>query len=158
MPYSNSQRGKHLFSITVTLLMAAGINSLPGTAAGAPLPPAQLFFHSGTLRPHIFGNYPLYKGDTALLDSRERTAARSPGFIRREKNGDLVIAIPDVARERYSIRFFDDDKNFLFEIRQIRDPMLILEKYNFQHTGVFQYELYRESALVERSSFLVRKD
>jgi hypothetical protein len=139
MPYSNSQRGKRLFSITVTLLMLAGVNALPGTAAGVTPPPAQLFFNTGSFAPHIFRNYPLYKGDTALLDSRERQGARNPGFIHREKNGDLVIAIPNATREKYSIRFFDDDNNFLFEVRQIRDPMLILEKYNFQHTGVFQY-------------------
>jgi len=63
-----------------------------------------------------------------------------------------------VVSGKYKIRFFDDDDNFLFEVRQIRDPLLIVEKYNFRHTGLFQYELYREDLLIERSTFLIRKD
>jgi hypothetical protein len=183
MPYSTTQRGKRLFSITVSLLIAAGANALPVISAGVkPLSliaagvnpnSVQIFFRSASFVPHILRNSPLYEGDTMLLNSREiaGTATRdnhevrkdnagtSPtGFIRREKNGDLVIAIPNAVSEKYKIRFFDDDGNFLFEVRQIRDPLLIVEKYNFQHTGLFQYELYRESLLIERSTFLIRKD
>jgi hypothetical protein len=198
MLYPTTQRGKRLFSITVTLLMAAGVNALPALSAGIkPLSlissginpiSAQIFFHSGSSGPHILRNSPLYKEDTVLLNSQEipgivarsnhrvrsdqeegknsddrgnyeaRKNKEGLGFIRREKNGDLVIAIPNVVSEKYKIRFFDDDDNFLFEVRQIRDPLLIVEKYNFQHTGLFQYELYRESLLIERSTFLIRKD
>ena len=198
MLYPTTQRGKRLFSITVTLLIAAGANALPAISAGIKPPSltpsgvnpisAQIFFHSGSSGPHILRDSPLYKGDTALLNGREipgavtrsnhearndRDEGKNPddrsnhevrknkeglGFIRREKNGDLVIAIPNVVSEKYKIRFFDDDNNFLFEVRQIRDPLLIVEKYNFQHTGLFQYELYRENLLIERSTFLIRKD
>jgi len=90
-----------------------------------------------------------------LLNGRDLPVS---GFIRRERNGDIIIAIPTVEREKYKIRFFDDDDHFLFEVRQIRDPMLIVEKYNFQRSGMFQYELYRENLLIERSTFLIRKD
>ncbi|HEY4337762.1 MAG TPA: hypothetical protein VGM89_17735, partial [Puia sp.] len=56
---------------------------------------------------------------------------------------------------RYRIRFFDDRQAFLFEIRQIHDPLLIIEKYNFGHAGRFVYELYRDNGLVEKSSFQI---
>jgi hypothetical protein len=164
MPYSTTQRGKRLFSITVNLLITIGMNAAPVftagikplslSSAGAAPFSGQLFFHSGSSRPHILWNSPLYKGDTVLLNGRENPGAVS-GFIRREKNGDLVIVIPNAVREKYKIRFFDDDDHFLFEVRQIRDPLLIVEKYNFQHTGLFQYELYRENLLIERSTFLI---
>jgi hypothetical protein len=207
MPFLTPQRGKRLFCITVTLLIAAGTvagkapgeasvtasgeasgtasGEASGTASGEasveaagrkstfyvpsasekPLP-AQLYFFSNCPASHILGNYPLYEGDTTLLKSRVKPGValrknedgKTSGIIRREKNGDLVIVIPEAAREKYKIRFFDDDNNFLFEVGQIRDPLLILEKYNFQHTGLFQYELYRENQLVERSTFLIRKD
>jgi len=163
MPFLTPQRGKRLFSITVTLLIAAGAAS--GHPADRPLP-AQIYFFSTCPASHISLIYTLYEGDTTLFKSREKPGAalrkndngKTSGIIRREKNGDLVIVIPEAAREKYKIRFFDDDNNFLFEVRQIRDPLLILEKYNFQHTGLFQYELYRENQLVERSTFLIRKD
>lgn len=158
MPDSTSQRGKRLRLLAATVLIVACTKAFP----------AQNYFHSTPPGSHIFGNYPLYmySGDTALLNNGDRSGATvreahgpaSAGFIRRERNGDLVIAIPNVARERYKIRFFDDDNHFLFEVRQIRDPLLIVEKYNFQHTGSFQYELYRENVLIERNTFLIRKD
>jgi len=87
-------------------------------------------------------------GDSAL------TAGHS-GVIRHEKNGDVVIALPANALGRYRVRFFDDRNVLLFEIRQIRDPLLIIEKYNFGHAGRFQYELYWDNGLVEKASFQI---
>ena len=155
MPYPTVKRGKRLFSITVALLTAAVVNALPARAFSTTAPSPQNSFYPNAFSPHIFGSFPLYKGDTALLNGRDPSVS---GFIRREKNGDIVIAIPTVEREKYKIRFFDDDDHFLFEVRQIRDPMLIVEKYNFQRSGMFQYELYRENLLIERNTFLIRKD
>ena len=67
----------------------------------------------------------------------------------------MIISIPAGLQGRYRIRFFGDDKGLLFEIRQIQDPVLIVEKYNFRHAGLFQYELYRDKDLVEKSSFRI---
>jgi len=104
-------------------------------------------------------NFPLYNRYIVLADTALTTDRRvASGFIHRERNGDLVIMIPNAVHEKYRIRFFDADNSFLFEVRQIRDPLLIVEKYNFQHAGLFQYELYRDNQLVERSTFLIRKD
>ncbi len=79
-------------------------------------------------------------------------------MVRPEKNGDVVIAVPVGAPGRYKIRFFNEDRTLLFEIRQIRDPLLIVEKYNFGHAGVFEYELYRDNSLVERSNFRIGRE
>jgi hypothetical protein len=165
MPFLTTQRGKRLFSVVISLPLAAtGLYAMPViTSHKTPV----IYFRSIAASSHIFDDFPLYEDrDTTLLDNhRNRTALTgkngeesASGIIRREKNGDLVIAIPELAREQYRVRFFDDDHHFLFEVRQIKDPVLILEKYNFQHTGLFQYELYRENMLVERSTFLIRKE
>jgi len=90
----------------------------------------------------------LYNRDSTLL-------YRQSGIIRHERNGDIVIALPADAMRRYRIRFFDEKDALLFEIRQIRDPLLIIEKYNFGHAGRFQYELYRDNGLIEKASFLI---
>lgn len=148
MPNPSSYRGKRLHSIAAILLI---ILITPGDKAFS----AQLFFQPGSYSSHNSRNSPLYDRDTVLLNNRDLPGA---GFIRRERNGDLVIMVPNLGREKYRIRFFDDDNNFLFEVRQIRDPLLIVEKYNFQHAGMFHYELYRENLLIERSTFLIRKE
>ena len=86
--------------------------------------------------------------DTALM-------VRHSGIVRHESNGDIVIHLPEGAMGRYKVRFFDEKERLLFEIRQIRDPLLIIEKYNFGHAGSFRYELYRDNSLVEKNSFRI---
>jgi len=94
------------------------------------------------------GKKTLYSRDTALTN-------RASGIVRHQRNGDIVITPPADALERYRIRFFDDKQSLLFEIRQIHDPLLIIEKYNFGHAGRFVYELYKDNGLVERVSFKI---
>jgi|GEM_PF-840805 len=110
--------------------------------------------------PHISSICPLYiNKDTGWLKlgegSPEVPATR---YVRREKNGALVIGLPDAARGKYRIRFWDGDNHMIFEIRNIRDSMLIVEKYNFQHAGTFQYELFKNNILVEKNTFIIKKD
>jgi hypothetical protein len=97
---------------------------------------------------HISGKSALYNKDT----SRE---CLHPRIVRSAKNGDIQISVPADAMERYRIRFYDEENILLFEIRQIRDPLLIVEKYNFRCAGVFQYEVYRDNELVEKNSFRI---
>jgi hypothetical protein len=109
---------------------------------------------------HISSIYPLYiSRDTGWLKlpdgSPEMPASR---YIRREKNSALVIALPDAARGKYRLRFWDGDNHMVFEIRNIRDSMLIVEKYNFQRAGTFQYELFKNNILLEKNTFIIKKD
>jgi hypothetical protein len=154
MPYPFHRLGKVFFSSTSLLLVATSLNAAQ----------SRVFFHSAVPGPHIIRNYTLYNKEdtteyhpvaTEYHPAEYRPAA---GLITREKNGNLVIAVPPAMLGRYKIRFFDEDHYFLFEIRQIRDSLLIVEKNSFQHAGLFQYELYRDNALIERSSFSIRKD
>lgn len=110
------------------------------------------FFHSAFGRSHNSPDFTLYnKRDTAL-------GSMSSGYVHRNANGDLVITVPHNTAGRYKIRFFGEHGMLLFEIRQIRDPLLIVEKYNFEHAGQFVYELYRDAVLIERVQFSIRKE
>ena len=99
-------------------------------------------------RPHIYPVFAFYKRDTSQ-------ARAYSAIVRHAKNGDVIIAVPAGGRGKYKIRFFGGDQGLLFEIRQIQDPVLIVEKYNFGHAGLFQYELYRDNSLVEKNSFRI---
>ncbi len=142
MPYSISTLGKLLFPPAVLLLSAISAQATPS---------AKNYFDSPFPAPHNSGSYTLYKRDTIQEHS-------APGFVHRAANGDLVITVPPTAAGRYKIRFFDERKTLLFEIRQIRDPLLIVERYNFEHAGQFHYELYRDNSLVEKTNFMIRKE
>ncbi len=141
MPYSFKRLGKYLFPGWSTLLLTVHVSA-------AVTPP--VFFHSTFSSAHILGSCALYdhEKDTVL-------GASASGYVRRDRDGSLVITVPKNAMGKYKVRFFDEGKTLLFEIRQIMDPMLIVEKYNFQHAGVFTYELYRDNVLIERSRFVI---
>ena len=102
-------------------------------------------------------NYSLSGNQNPLKDTlyTEDTARYVNSGIVRQKNGDIVIALPPNAMGRYKLRFFDEKETLLFEIRQIRDPVLIIEKYNFGHAGLFMYELFRDNGLVEKGTFRI---
>jgi hypothetical protein len=115
------------------------------------------FLHSSSRNSHISGISSLYiiDKDTGWLSPvDERMSSK---YVRKEKNSDLAIVVP-APRGKYKIRFFDDKDQFLFGIRQIRDSLLIVEKVNFRHAGLFQYELYKDNALVERNRFIIKSN
>jgi hypothetical protein len=78
------------------------------------------------------------------------------GIVRHEQNGDVVILVPSGSAGHYKVRFFDESNALLFEVRQITEAPLIVEKVNFLHAGVFQYELYHDNNLIEKSRFRIR--
>lgn len=125
MSYPTIRQGRAILSGIIFLVLA------PGARGG-----------------NLAGKNALYRKDTALIN-------RSSGIVRHERNGDVVIAPPADALGHYRIRFFDDKQALLFEIREIRDRLLIIEKYNFGHAGRFAYELYKDNGLIEKASFLI---
>jgi hypothetical protein len=142
MSYPKKRPAKLLFSGITAFLLGFCTFTARGVEKYAPS------FSSG---PHISPVFTLYKRDTSQ-------GRAYPAIVRHDKDGDVVISVPPGLQGRYRIRFFGQDKGLLFEIRQIQDPILIVEKYNFGHAGLFQYELYRDNSLVERSSFRINLD
>lgn len=138
MSYPMFPPGRHLFVLTAILLLTIE----------AKADPDQEYSSARLVCPHISLQSALYDLDTSLL-------RRHSGIVRHEKNGDVVITVPAGSAGHYKIRFFDQANSLLFEIRQINDPLLIVEKYNFRHAGQFQYELYRDNSLIEKSSFRI---
>jgi hypothetical protein len=139
-------------------LLSVSVLSLLLIAAGSAsrIKKSSHSFNSNRLNSH--NNSLLYTGDTDLVGTID-TPVRFPArYVRREKNNDLVIEIPDVANGKYKIRFLDEQNVFLFEIRQIRDTFLVVEKYNFLHAGMFRYELYKDNQMIDKSSFIINKE
>ncbi len=77
-------------------------------------------------------------------------------FTGRENN--LVIHLRDAAIKKYSVKFFDENDNFLFELSKLREEYLIVEKVNFVHSGWFHFQLFENGKLVEKNKFFIGKD
>lgn len=139
MPYPIPRLGKLLFSSVAFAFFAIG-------AKAAPLP--ENYCGCARFLPHILSSFALYPRDTSLENKHS-------GIVRHERNGDIVITIPAGSLGRYKVRFFDGNNTLLFEVRQIRESPLIVEKANFVHAGLFRYELYRDNNLIEKSRFRI---
>jgi hypothetical protein len=73
------------------------------------------------------------------------------------KEGYVFINLPDAPQKKYSLKFFEEDGSFLFEIKNIKDKGLTLDKANFYHAGWFNFELYNDEKLVEKHKFYLSK-
>lgn len=74
------------------------------------------------------------------------------------KENNVIISLPDANKKKYSIKFFENDGTPLFEIKKITEPYLTLDKVNFVHAGLFNFEIYADGVLVEKHKFYIPKD
>jgi len=80
----------------------------------------------------------------------EKIVWHPSNYIYTTADGNVNIKLPDAAEKRYSVKFFETDGSFLFEIPQIKEPFLILEKAIFLHAGWFNFEIYQEGKAYEK--------
>ena len=74
------------------------------------------------------------------------------------KDNNVIIALPDAGKKKYVIKFFEENGALLFELNKITEPYLTLEKVNFMHAGIFDFEIYENGQLIERHKVYVPKD
>jgi hypothetical protein len=74
------------------------------------------------------------------------------------KENNVIISLPDAEKKKYSIKFFEQDGTPLFEIKKITETYLTLDKVNFFHAGLFNFEVYSDGLLVEKHKFYIPKD
>lgn len=74
------------------------------------------------------------------------------------KDNNVIISLPEAGKKKYSIKFFEENGNFLFELKKIIEPYLTLEKVNFIHAGLFNFEVYENGQLIEKHKVYVPKD
>ncbi len=74
------------------------------------------------------------------------------------KDGYVNINLPDEENKKYSIKFFEEDGTFLFELKDIKERTFKIDKTNFYHAGWFRFELYEDGILTEKHKFYLQKD
>lgn len=73
-------------------------------------------------------------------------------------DNNVIIYLPDSYKKKYSVKFFEEDGTFLFEIKKITENYLTLDKVNFMHSGLFNFELYDNKIIIERHKIYIPKD
>lgn len=63
--------------------------------------------------------------------------------------GHINITLEDALSKKYSLRFFDPNKNEVLKVSRISRPNLVLDKNNFNGKGTFQFQLFDGNELIE---------
>ena len=79
-------------------------------------------------------------------------------YVYTNKDGYVFINLPDAEKQKYRIKFYEEDGSFLFELKNIRQAGLTLDKANFMHAGWFHFELFNDEKLIEKHKFYLSKD
>jgi hypothetical protein len=79
-------------------------------------------------------------------------------FVFTNPEGNVVIALPEQKIRAYSIKFYLPDGTQIFQMSQVKETLLTLDKSNFQRSGWFNFELYENNILKEKSKLFIPKD
>jgi hypothetical protein len=82
----------------------------------------------------------------------------SSRFVYTGKDNNIIISLPGVPKKKYYIKFFEENGALVFELNKITEPYLTIEKVNFIHAGIFDFELYENGVLIEKHKIYIPKD
>ena len=74
------------------------------------------------------------------------------------RESSIVIDLPDAALRKYRIVVYDESNKQIFELTNLKEAMLILDKVNFPHSGWYHFEIFDGGTLVEKNRFNVPQD
>ncbi|TDW96508.1 hypothetical protein [Dinghuibacter silviterrae] len=92
------------------------------------------------------------------LSPRKKPEWEPSTHIFTDDYGNVKVELPPPGAKKYLIKFYDDQQHFLFDMQDIKDLPLTIDKSNFLHAGWFNFELYVDGVLQEKNKFLLSKD
>jgi hypothetical protein len=98
------------------------------------------------------------QAEAAAAAPRKKPEWEPSTHVFTDDYGNVRIDFPMTSGSKYMVRFYDDQHNFIFELPDIRERPLIVDKSNFLHAGWFNFELYENGVIQERNKFLLSKD
>lgn len=85
----------------------------------------------------------------------EKIAWRPSNYIYTTADGNVNIRLPEAPHKKYHIKFYEPNGVFLFEVEEVKDAFMILEKAIFMHSGWFNFELFEDGKLKEKWSLFI---
>jgi hypothetical protein len=122
-----------------------------------------LSFEGGT---YIFTSSHMPVLDTSKvlpsLKSRQQSTAVT-GFVPSKRvytsrDNNVIVNLPEANHKKYVVKFFDENGISMFELNKISETYLTIEKVNFLHAGIFNFEVYEDGILVEKYKFSIAKE
>lgn len=93
------------------------------------------------------------------LNSKNRPEVFTPSVhVYTYNDGNVRVNLPDDENRKFSLKFFEEDDSFIFELKDIKERTFRIDKANFYHAGWFKFELYEDGKLKEKHKFFLQKD
>ncbi len=93
------------------------------------------------------------------LDAKNKPNIWVPSiYVYTARDGNIHLNLPEADTRKFSIKFFDENNELLFELKELKEPSLIIDKSNFFHAGWFHFELYADEKLQEKNKFFIEKE
>lgn len=95
----------------------------------------------------------------AVTPQGEPNAYAPSLYVYTHPDGNIRIQVPNRSRlTRYRIRFYESDKSFLFELKNLPSPNFELDRTNFLHGGWFLFELWEDNRLIEKHKLFLERE
>lgn len=95
-------------------------------------------------------------GNPAAGEKKEPVIPWKPSnYIYTTADGNINIKLPEAPKKKYKVKFFEANGAPLFEIEDVTEPFLIIEKAIFLHAGWFNFEITEEGKLLEKWNFYI---
>ena len=77
-------------------------------------------------------------------------------FTNKENN--LVLILPETHKRKFHLYVYKENGSSLFEMKNIKEPQLLIDRSNFIYSGWFRYEIFEGEQLKEKGKFLINAD
>jgi len=153
VPSSSSTHSAPAIEVNTTVFVRRG-DSLLGQIAGGRLGAFRDSLLNRTKDTLVF-----IDGDTLLIKPFiPKEIYKVSAYVFTGKYGNIYLSLPEAARKHYAVKFFDENNKPLFELSEIKDPSLMIDKTNFRHAGWFRFELYEGDQLKEKNKLFIPKE
>lgn len=140
-------------AIASTIFVRKG-DSIVGTLSGKQITAFRDSLLSQTRDTLVF-----IDGDTLLIKPFVPLEVyKISAYVYIGKYGNIHVSLPEAGKRHYSVKFFDENNKLLFELSEVKDPLLILDKSDFHHAGWFRFELFDGDQLKEKNKLFIPKE
>ncbi len=102
--------------------------------------------------------YPI-AADTILIKRYVMPYSWTPSkYVFTDRNGNLRINLADASDKQYEVSISEDDGTVVLDLKQLKEPLLFVDKTNFYHAGWYKFNLYENGKLKEKGRFLLDKE
>jgi hypothetical protein len=79
-------------------------------------------------------------------------------FVFSDEDGNVSLAFPEAGRKKYRIQFLMPDGKPYFTVNHPKEPLLTLDKANFQKSGWYEFDVYEDETFKERNKVFIPRN